>query len=171
MAITDRKIQSSEVSRLHVQGADDILSGSPADNKAIFDALPELIVQRHNLAIDDIVSIVNGLNARIDDAGANKVRVKTTAEWNSQADLVSEQGIVYVYTDYYTNEQDEPIPAFKIGDGLAYLIDLPLNEDINIKHQNNTHVHVTDEERDSWNDKVTVYIAAFDDEELVFSKE
>ena len=164
--ISDNKIQSSEVTRLHVQGADDVLSGSPADNKAIFDALPELIVQRYNSALDDISEAIDAITAE----GA-KIRYNTTAGWNSQVTLVSEEGVVYVYTDYLLNENDDPIPAFKVGDGLAYLIDLPFNEDINSKHIQNTHIHITDAEREYWNNKVTVFLDAGQPEELVFSKE
>ena len=164
--ISDNKIQSSEVTRLHVQGADDVLSGSPADNKAIFDALPELIVQRYNSALDDISEAIDELN----EEGA-KVKCNTTAGWNSQIDLIAEEGVVYVYTDYLLNEDDEPIPAFKVGDGLAYLIDIPFNEDINSKHIQNTNIHITNDEREYWNNKVTVYLDVNYLEELVFSKE
>ena len=164
--ISDNKIQSSEVTRLHVQGADDVLSGSPADNKAIFDALPELIVQRYNSALDDISEAIDELN----EEGA-KVKCNTTAGWNSQIDLVAEEGVVYVYTDYLLNEDNEPIPAFKVGDGLAYLIDIPFNEDINSKHIQNTNIHITNDEREYWNNKVTVYLDVNYLEELVFSKE
>lgn len=164
--ISDNKIQSSEVTRLHVQGADDVLSGSPADNKAIFDALPELIVQRYNSALDDISEAIDELN----EEGA-KVKCDTTAGWNSQIDLVAEEGVVYVYTDYLLNEDNEPIPAFKVGDGLAYLIDIPFNEDINSKHIQNTNIHITNDERECWNNKVTVYLDVNYLEELVFSKE
>lgn len=164
--ISDNKIQSSEVTRLHVQGADDVLSGSPADNKAIFDALPELIVQRYNSALDDISEAIDELN----EEGA-KVKCDTTEGWNSQIDLIAEEGVVYVYTDYLLNEDNEPIPAFKVGDGLAYLIDIPFNEDINSKHIQNTNIHITDAEREYWNNKVTVYLDVNYLEELVFSKE
>lgn len=67
----------------------------------------------------------------------------TTANWNAQTTLISSVNTMYVYTDYRV-EDGQNIPNVKVGDGLAYLIDLPfLNMD------------VTEAERTFWNNKVT----------------
>ena len=63
-------------------------------------------------------------------AGAVDFRYNTVSGWDSQHTLIAERNIVYVYTDYQTTTDSQGrthnIPGFKIGDGLAYLIDLPI---------------------------------------------
>ena len=98
------------------------------------------------------------------------VLVDTTAGWDAQTTLLSEDGVVYVYSDKYTNGGGDPVPAFKVGDGTSYLIDMPFNEDIFTDHVADTTVHVTSAERTFWNDKVTAYLDAYDLETLVLDK-
>ena len=101
----------------------------------------------------------------------NNVLVATTAEWNSNPSLIGKKGTVYVYTDKSVNSDGEPVPGFKVGDGLAYLIDAPFNDDIMMTHANNSSIHITDEERLFWNNKVTAYLNPFDVEELILTKD
>lgn len=96
--------------------------------------------------------------------------VATTEQWNSRRELVGEKNVVYVYTDFEISPDGQAIPAFKVGDGLAYLIDLPFNNDIAIRHIHNTLIHVTPEEKEFWNNKVTAYLNADDLEELILTK-
>ena len=96
------------------------------------------------------------------------VQTATESEWDSQPTLVSEAGVMYIYKDHSTTSSGEEVPAFKIGDGTTYLIDLPFNDDLLTEHINNTTVHITEEERIFWNNKVTAYIGG--EEELVLSK-
>ena len=56
--------------------------------------------------------------------GGSDVMVHTTAEWQQLTSLVSIKGMIYVWSDYKT-ENGIDIPAMKIGDGLAYVVDLP----------------------------------------------
>lgn len=58
-------------------------------------------------------------------AGSVDIRYGTVSEWNAQTDLISEKNVIYVYSDYQVVD-GENIPAIKLGDGLAYLIDLPV---------------------------------------------
>ena len=99
------------------------------------------------------------------------VKVATTAEWNAQPQLIGVQGTVYVYSDHEHTPDGQPVPGFKVGDGTTYLIDAPFNDDLSMRHINDTDIHVTPEEKAFWNNKVTVYINAEDLENLVFSKE
>lgn len=101
----------------------------------------------------------------------NNVLVGTTEEWNSKTGLIGAKNIVYVYTDRSINEDGQAIPGFKVGDGLAYLIDLPFNDDIMMAHIQDSSVHITDEERLFWNNKVTAYLNVFNQEELVLTKD
>lgn len=100
----------------------------------------------------------------------NNVLVGTTAEWNSNPSLIGKKGTVYIYTDKSVNSDGDPVPGFKVGDGLAYLIDAPFNDDIMMTHINDSSIHVTDEERLFWNNKVTAYLSPFDIEELILTK-
>lgn len=96
--------------------------------------------------------------------------VATTEDWDSRRELIGQKNVVYVYTDHETNEEGQPVPGFKVGDGLAYLIDLPFNDDLAIRHIYNTGIHVTPEEKEFWNNKVTAYINASDTEQLILTK-
>lgn len=101
----------------------------------------------------------------------DNLTVATTAEWDAQRELIAKEGVVYVYSDHHTNPDGQPVPGFKVGDGKAYLIDLPFNDDLAMRHIANTTIHVTEEEKEFWNDKVTAYMDAENAECLVLSKD
>lgn len=107
-------------------------------------------------------------------SGGSNVYSDTTEHWNSQKDLVGRKGCLYIYTDHYVDQNGNPIPAAKIGDGNAYLIDAPFIDasvEIVQAHINDKVAHVTEDERDFWNNKVTAYLSAdTDDERLVLTK-
>jgi phage minor structural protein len=94
----------------------------------------------------------------------------TTAYWNTQTSLESEPGAVYVYSDHYTDENGT-VPGIKIGTGNAFVVDLPFVDRVYASHIVDTLVHITDSERQFWNDKVTCYIDPLNDKNLIFSKE
>lgn len=56
MAITDNKVTQTEIDENNVQSAPDVLSDTPANNKAVFDNLTELFIGKYNDLIDDIDS-------------------------------------------------------------------------------------------------------------------
>lgn len=89
----------------------------------------------------------------------------TTATWNAQPQFVALEGLIYVYTDHkiYNGKY---IPGIKIGDGKAYLRDLPFIDVIYDEHINNTNIHVSKEEKEFWNNKVRSIV---NNEELVFT--
>lgn len=102
----------------------------------------------------------------------------TEENWNSQTSLVAERRAVYVYSNHvYLNDghgNQYPVPAIKIGDGTSYLIDMPfVNQDVAIQlatHINNTIIHVTGQDKENWNNKVSCFIDDNNSELLVFSK-
>ena len=96
-----------------------------------------------------------------------KVMYHTKAEWESMTQLMSEEGAIYIYLDEY-EDGDELIPAIKIGDGLAYVIDLPFIDQIYAKHIINNQIHITAEEREKWDNKVTCYASG---ERVIFTKD
>lgn len=104
----------------------------------------------------------------------NEVISDTTANWNSQKTLISKKDVVYVYTDHESKTVDGKtmdIPGIKIGDGKAYLIDLPFTDTLMMDHIRNSGIHVTQNEKNFWNNKVRCYIDATNDSNLIFTTE
>lgn len=102
----------------------------------------------------------------------DRLHIDTTANWNAQADLIGKAGHIYVYSDYEVIN-GVAVPAFKVGDGLAYLIDTPFadgNMSTINDHIQNGEIHITEEERLFWNNKVTCFLSQGDDETVVFTK-
>lgn len=93
----------------------------------------------------------------------------TTANWNAHPELVSVRGCIYVYSDYMTDGDDNNIPGIKIGDGNAYLIDMPFTDSIYKEHIEDTVSHITAAERTAWNNKVRCYMDTLDTEKLIFT--
>lgn len=95
----------------------------------------------------------------------------TTAHWNNARGFVPIAGEVIIYDDYQTKTwqveeygeivtKTENIPGIKIGDGNAYVQDLPfIDKDLREKlmaHINNAEIHTTLAEKLFWNNKVNV---------------
>ena len=99
----------------------------------------------------------------------NLVFSNTVEGWNSQPSLISKKGAIQIYTNYSQNEEGKNIPAFKVGDGLAYLIDLPISDEKFWEHINDTEIHITQEEREFWNNKVRNYVDPSDPENLIYT--
>ncbi len=82
-----------------------------------------------------------------------RITERTTAEWNADPSYIPANGELCIWLDY-TVIENQNIPALKIGDGLAYALDLPfLNADMN-EHINNSSIHVSQADREYWNNKV-----------------
>lgn len=92
------------------------------------------------------------------------IQSDTKAGWASKSSFVPVENCICIYTDYKTIDGVD-IPGFKVGDGNAYLIDLPFITDWIIPGL------VTDEERNFWNNKVTAYLDNADNGNLVLSKQ
>ncbi len=90
----------------------------------------------------------------------------TSDYWNNQRYLISRKNVFYLYTDYksYTDPDTGEItytPGLKIGDGLAYLIDLPFIGGYGID--------ITQEMIDFWNNKWRGYLDFNNSENLIFT--
>jgi len=100
------------------------------------------------------------------------VHSDTTAHWNAQATLIGQSGHIYVYTDYAKDENNNNIPGIKIGDGLGYLIDAPFvdgNREEILAHISDNVAHVTQADRDAWDEKVRCFVSQSNNELLVFT--
>ncbi len=113
----------------------------------------EIIDDSADSGLDKTWSITK-IKQVIENSG--KVLFDTTAGWNSKPTLVGASQVLYVYTDALSYDGDT-IPRIKIGDGQAYLIDTPFLNEEEIDHINNQLIHVSAEDRQSWNNKVTTY--------------
>lgn len=104
------------------------------------------------------------INARI------LVRKDTTERWNANRSFIPLRGEVIVYTDHGQMEDGQGntinVPGVKVGDGNAYLIDLPFVGD-DTQHQilqelrdhtGNTAIHVTQQDRQFWNNKLNCQV-------------
>lgn len=80
---------------------------------------------------------------------------RTTAEWSQMTGYISKLGGIYIYTDYRM-EEETPIPAIKIGDGKAYVVDLPFFD-----------TGVTESDREFWNNKVSAKMSTSTAENLI----
>jgi len=96
---------------------------------------------------------------------------KTTEEWNNTPSIISEEGALYIWADYTQDDEGNFIPGVKIGDGKAYVIDLPFIDEIYAKHITDELIHVSQKDRDKWDNKVTCFISTLDNEKLVFTKD
>ena len=95
------------------------------------------------------------------------VENKTTREWNNQLGYVPPKGTIIIYSDYSQEEKTIDgvptvfdIPNFKIGDGSAYVQDLPfINDDLRKdldSHIRNANIHVTLADKLLWSNKINV---------------
>lgn len=102
------------------------------------------------------------------------VSENTTSGWNATPDYIPKTGEICIYTDY-TVVDGVSYYGIKIGDGSAYLIDLPfVGEDVKnlvmeklTEHEQDTVAHITSEERAFWNNKLNYEVSG---EELTLNR-
>ena len=116
------------------------------------------VIYNESLSIKDKIDSMN-----------SPVQSNTKEYWDSNNNLVSIKDAIYVYTDYKQLKNGDNIPGVKIGDGLAYLIDLPFIDVEITEHILNDQIHVSQQDRDKWNNKVRCFINEKDIENLCFS--
>ncbi len=116
------------------------------------------------------ISKINLPNGQTYDIKSNNIICDTVEGWAEKSSMVSQEGFVYVYTNYKVVD-GQNIPGIKIGTDNAYIVDLPFVDEVYARHITDTIIHITNEERLSWNNKVTCYIDPIKDDKLVFSKE
>lgn len=161
--------ESADKAEEHEQGA-----------KEYFDTLSNMIVDDyevlHNLPQINNQTLLG--NVSLQQLGTRAILYNSTEGWNNQRDLVSEEGVVYIYSDAQSYTSDDGsrtvyVPGIKIGDGNAYLIDLPFtgSDALIAEHVNDTGLHVTSEEKLFWNNKVDCYLGLDDNENVIFTRD
>lgn len=117
-------------------------------------------------AEDEHLVTVSSLQDYFNQHLDKQVLFNTTAGWNEQGMLVSKANTLYIYTDYQVIDGDT-IAGIKVGDGNAYLIDLPFTDKALMSHIADNTRHITNSEREFWNNKVRCYYAGTD--QLIFT--
>lgn len=112
---------------------------------------------------------INGVLYNIND---DRIFVGTTEDF-SDSTLIPRKNDIYVYSDARV-EDGITYPGIKVADGKAYLVDLPFLGDSVAKviedHISNDKAHVSEEDREFWNNKVSCKIEENENENiLVFS--
>lgn len=95
----------------------------------------------------------------------------TSAEWAALTSYIPKKGEICVWSDYRVVDGVK-YAGIKVGDGLAYAVDLPFvggeYADLLTEHIEDTVVHITAAERLFWNNKVS---AEYGNETLILSKD
>ena len=110
-----------------------------------------------NNAAPNTIELVNPVGM----GSSAKVTVNTVENWTTKTSYVPKKGEIIVYSDR-TVIDGLSYPGVKIGDGNAFVVDLPfLGEDVADRvtellnsHINNTGIHVTTAEKTYWNNKL-----------------
>lgn len=105
--------------------------------------------------------------------GNANVVIDTTAHWAERTEYIPRKGTIVVYSDRNVIEGVN-YPGVKIGDGSAYLVDLPfVGDDLVMQtmavinaHATNVNIHVTAAEKEYWNNKLD---SGIDGETLILS--
>lgn len=130
-------------------------------------------------AVWDAQSKINSNFTQIDQAIQNldaaKALCNTSEYWATQISFVPAYGQVVIYSNYdqiVENNQTKYIPGIKIGDGNAYVVDLPFIDsklrDQLLGHIDDSTIHVTSEEKTFWNNKLNLTL---DGENLQFNRD
>ena len=97
-----------------------------------------------------------------------KILFAPKADWDMDSTKIAEANTIYVYTDY-SGYDGKSLAGFKVGDGTSYLIDMPFVDQVYNDHINNSTIHITQAEREFWNNKVRCYLNGADNEEVIFT--
>lgn len=97
------------------------------------------------------------------------VRFNTTSGWNSQPSYRTEENTIYIYTDYQVDEDGNYLAGIKVGDGGSLLIDKPFLDQLYLQHIYDRSCHITQEEREFWNNKVRCYYSEIEDGTIIFT--
>lgn len=107
------------------------------------------------------------------------VSENTTEGWSANPQYLPKAGEICIYTDYMTVKddlgRDITFPGIKVGDGNSYLVDMPfvgaetryLIINAIREHESNTQIHITQNEREFWNNKLNYDIAG---DELILTR-
>lgn len=158
-------VQCLDVSPINVGASNTLSCLKEVDGKISAKVIRIKIDQSQvNHLTNDLVSISSTLSSKQD------ILVATKQEWKAQSSFKPRRGQIVIWSDKSTvlstweenghvASGEVIIPGVKIGNGNAYNLDLPfVGDDIafQLVQHIQSRMHVTDEERASWNHKITV---------------
>lgn len=150
----DGNLTAPEILRGVISSQQNSLKGRLSSGGTLFGSM----ARGTPLNYDNLINLpsLNGVTlqgAKVsEDFSLPKVIFNTTENWDADTTTVSEENTLYIYTDYQTTESGN-ILGIKIGDGKAFIVDLPFSDTIMQQHMANTDIHVTPEEKAFWNSK------------------
>ena len=118
--------------------------------------------QVHQINLESVPMHRINLTTPVAFGGGNaKVSIDTVANWSLKLDYIPQKGEIIIYSDRNVVDNVN-YPGIKIGDGSAYVVDLPfVGDDITDyilgaldDHVRNSAVHVNSGEREHWNNKL-----------------
>ena len=89
-----------------------------------------------------------------------EILMNTAEYWQSRTDFIPPRGALVVCTDRFRTEDGRAVPGIRIGDGDAYVPDLPfVNADPELlrraeAHLTDSDLHVSPAEKTRWNSKL-----------------
>ena len=159
----DSELLSAEYDNLQTASNENLTARSTGDSVRVRDlSVSTTIYGTDRLMVagaeDEHLVTMQTLQDYLNNNLDKQVLFGTTAYWNAQSTLQSQANTLYIYTDYQTvNSQN--VAGIKVGDGNAYLIDIPFTDTIAMNHISDTTRHITQAEREFWNNKVSAYYA------------
>lgn len=125
----------------------------------------KLLRIRHLLGMGGaILDVTDRVAARVKKLENERTIIdsNTTAYWNGMLTYIPPDGAIIIYTDF-ASVDDKDVPNFKIGDGKAYLIDLPFaGDDMReafASHLLNKAIHLSQTDRDKLTGSVTASVS------------
>lgn len=113
-----------------------------------------------------------------------KLKRDTTANWNAALGFIPLEGEVIIYLDGRQIEKNGELvnmPTIKIGDGKAYVQDLPFVDDDTrdtlLLHINDSLIHISARDRQFWDNKINIddlyesLNGELENETLIFSRD
>ena len=140
-----------------------------------------IVIEGDEIRLDELILDCGTSTTNTQESGTSSTvntRIQhkrdTTANWNKARGFIPLDGELIIYTDYSTITKEINgkmtqvyVAGVKIGDGKAYVQDLPfVDEELRSRimaHINNPTIHVSTQEKTFWNNKLNVD----DDMELV----
>ena len=99
----------------------------------------------------------------IDSGGGGNILYNTKEYWSTQTSFIPDAGTLVIYSNYAVID-GEDIPAFKVGDGLAYVVDLPFSNDdlraVLTAHIQNMNIHLSEEDRSKLDKSISATVEA-----------
>lgn len=85
----------------------------------------QLDVQPREEPFDPLTLAKVARTGSYDDLIDKPISEGSTTYWNTNKSYIPKKGEIIIYTDYEQDDNKKNIPNFKVGDGKAYVIDLP----------------------------------------------